>query len=609
MFFTALIMPLFSFFLISFFGSVIGYFGASFLCIFSLFFSLILLSSFYLFNCNYLLELFTWCFLGDFSINLIFYFDYLSIIFLSIIFIVSILVQFYSISYMSLCELQRFFCYMLIFTFFMGLLVVSGNFFLTLIGWEGVGLSSYLLIGFWNDRFEAIKSAFQALAINKIGDISFVISLFFLFFSFYSLNYDFFFLFIDFFNSYFKQNYIYDFFLFFFLLFLLLASFVKSAQFGFHIWLFDAMEGPTPVSSLLHAATMVTAGVYLVMRFYVFFSFSIFFLKILFFSSFISSFFIIFSDTEELKQAIAGSTAAHISCMFFILSLGGLSVSFYYLLSHAFSKALLFLAAGSIIHSNHNQLFESSSFSFNFYFTDMFIFISVFSLTSFPFIGLFISEELLDDFIFIIYDFNFVFFYILIFFFFWSIFSSSSGAGFIIVDYFSMPSRLSLYNLGDFSFHLIFSMLILSIFSFFFSLFFFYDLYFFSFNYHFNGNFYYYYYGFFTSFFFILIFGLFVYIDKKFYLFNLDFLNYDDYLFSFPDNLYKFFIEKLSLFGFFISKVSYEFNIDRVFFKQISFVHSYYLKYFIELNTFSYLLFICVFYFYIMYFYIFYIFL
>lgn len=283
------------------------------------------------------------------TINWGFQFDSISITMCVVILSISSLVHIYSIGYMSEDpHIQRFFGYLSLFTFFMLILVCSDNYLLMFVGWEGVGVASYLLINFWYTRIQANKSAMQAMLMNRIGDWGLSIALFSIFWLFGASDY----------NTVFSICSQYDEkYITFVTIFLLIAAVGKSAQLGLHTWLPSAMEGPTPVSALIHAATMVTAGVYLILR-----SSPLFELAptSLICVCIVGSLTAIFAATtglfqNDLKRVIAYSTCSQLGYMVFALGLSQYEVAFFHLFNHAYFKALLFLSAGSIIHALHDE--------------------------------------------------------------------------------------------------------------------------------------------------------------------------------------------------------------------------------------------------------------
>ena len=346
--------------LITIFGSFIGFFYISIFIIFISLFSLILAIFFFYevclcgFPCN--VVLFHWINCEYLYIDFEFSFDFLSVIMYLMIIIISILVYIYSIEYMYTDPYYiRFMFYLVLFTYFMTILIFSSNFLQFFLGWEGVGITSYLLINFWYTRIEANRSAIKAVLLNKIGDIGLYISMVLSYSFFKSLDFSILFLLVpDFYNinNYFflsENFYFYKIDLICF--FLLIAVIGKSAQLGLHIWLADAMEGPTPVSALIHAATMVTTGVFLLVRMSPIFEFSknILFLIILLGSltTIISS--LIGLVQFDLKKIIAYSTCSQLGYMIFVCGLSGYNFALFHMFNHAFFKALLFLFAGALI--------------------------------------------------------------------------------------------------------------------------------------------------------------------------------------------------------------------------------------------------------------------
>lgn len=298
----------------------------------------------------------------QYGIEISFYllFDHLSVLMLIVVLLVSFLVHIYSINYMAEDpHFFRFFSYLSAFTFFMIFMVVSSNFIQFFIGWEGIGVFSMLLINFWFTRIQANKAALKAVLVNRIGDIFLLFAMGFSAYFFDTLNFETLRIFFDgdsnMISVYKNYEFLYkttDFFRFF-AISLLLASMVKSAQIGFYIWLPDAMEGPTPVSALLHAATMVTAGVYLLLRFsFVFELYGDLLFILGIFSMFTSLFAgLVALYQYDIKKIIAYSTCSQLALMFVAISFSKYTVAFFHLFTHAWFKALLFLTAGVIIHA------------------------------------------------------------------------------------------------------------------------------------------------------------------------------------------------------------------------------------------------------------------
>ena len=255
-------------------------------------------------------------------------------------------------------SVAKFFSYLSLFTFFMIFLVSSGNLLQLYFGWEGVGLCSYLLIGFWYHKNVAREAALKAFIVNRIGDLFLVLGIILIYLTFNSINFNEIFLNIEnvsnqsvkFFNLEFNIITI-------ICLFLLLGAMGKSAQLGLHTWLPDAMEGPTPVSALIHAATMVTAGVFLICKMSIFFNYSVVASNIVIFIGALTAIFAatVAITQNDIKRIIAYSTCSQLGYMFIAAGLSLYNVAIFHLITHAFFKALLFLGAGSVIHSLHNE--------------------------------------------------------------------------------------------------------------------------------------------------------------------------------------------------------------------------------------------------------------
>jgi len=336
-----------------------------------------------------------------FTVNWTFLLDPLSTFMLVVITTVSLCVHFYSYEYMySDPNLGRFLAFLNLFTFFMIMLVVAGNLVQLFVGWEGVGLSSYLLINFWHTRLEANKSALKAIIMNRIGDCSLLVAIFIAYW--YYGTFDFILLsqLLSFLLNYsivifgFKFDLITS-----FGFFILIGAFAKSAQLGLHTWLPDAMEGPTPVSALLHAATMVTAGVYLVTRFSFVLEYSPLLLNFCLVFGSLTAFFgsTVALVQVDLKKVIAFSTCSQLGYMFAACGASAYNVAMYHLMTHATFKALLFLGAGAIIHSlNNEQDIRRMGGLINFMpLTFIFMLIGFLSLMGFPFLSGFYSKDLI----------------------------------------------------------------------------------------------------------------------------------------------------------------------------------------------------------------------
>ena len=272
---------------------------------------------------------------------------------------VSALVHIYSIGYMSHDNSKpRFMGYLSLFTFAMIMLVTADNFLQLFFGWEGVGLASYLLIGFWYKKPSANAAAIKAFIVNRVGDFGLALGIFTIYMVFGSIDYQVVFENAEKFNET-NFNFIgYDINAITLICFLLfIGAMGKSAQLFLHTWLPDAMEGPTPVSALIHAATMVTAGVFLVVRCSPLFDLSV---EASSFVTLVGASTAFFAATiglvqNDIKRVIAYSTCSQLGYMFFAAGLGAYGAAMFHLFTHAFFKALLFLGAGSVIHSVHEE--------------------------------------------------------------------------------------------------------------------------------------------------------------------------------------------------------------------------------------------------------------
>jgi len=304
---------------------------------------------------NRVVPLFEWLRSGDLITEWSLRLDLLTSVMLVVVTSVSSLVHIYSIGYMSHDPHQtRFFAYLSFFTFAMLILVTSNNFLQLFFGWEGVGLASYLLIGFWHKKDSANSAAMKAFIVNRVGDFGFLIGLAILFFYTSSLDFDTIFSMNDQLSSNTFSIFGMDFnVLNTVCFFLFMGAMGKSAQLFLHTWLPDAMEGPTPVSALIHAATMVTAGIFLVARCSPLFEMSP---SILSFITYIGASTAFFAATvalvqNDIKRIVAYSTCSQLGYMFVALGSGAYQIAIFHLFTHAFFKALLFLGSGSVIHA------------------------------------------------------------------------------------------------------------------------------------------------------------------------------------------------------------------------------------------------------------------
>jgi NADH-quinone oxidoreductase subunit L len=303
--------------------------------------------------------LFPWIISGDLNVSWALRFDQLSVVMAIVINFVSTAVHIYSVGYMHHDDAQaRFMSYLSLFTFAMLMLVTADNFVQLFFGWEGVGLASYLLIGFWNHKHSANAAAIKAFVMNRIGDFGLALGIFAVFFVFGSLD----------FNTVFagvpeRQDTVIDFLgypvhaISLIAVLLFIGAMGKSAQLGLHTWLPDAMEGPTPVSALIHAATMVTAGVFLLCRLSPIYEYApdvrAFIAVMGGLTAFVAA--TIALTQFDIKRVIAYSTMSQLGYMFFAVGVSAYGAAMFHLFTHAFFKALLFLGAGSVIHAMSDE--------------------------------------------------------------------------------------------------------------------------------------------------------------------------------------------------------------------------------------------------------------
>jgi NADH-ubiquinone oxidoreductase chain 5 len=291
------------------------------------------------------IHLFRWIDIETLNANWAFNFDSLTVSMLIPVLIVSSLVHVYSIGYMSHDpHNQRFFSYLSLFTFMMIILVTANNFLLMFVGWEGVGICSYLLVSFWFTRIAANQSSMSAFLTNRVGDCFLTIGMFAILWSFGNVDYYTVFSLAPYYN----ENVITI-----VGICLLIGAMAKSSQVGLHVWLPMAMEGPTPVSALIHAATMVTAGVYLLMRASPLIEYSS---TVLILCLWIGAITTVFSSLiglfqQDIKKVIAYSTMSQLGMMVIAVGLSSYNIALFHLVNHAFYKGLLFLGAGAVIHA------------------------------------------------------------------------------------------------------------------------------------------------------------------------------------------------------------------------------------------------------------------
>ena len=335
------------------------------------------------------INLFRWIDSETLNVLWAFHFDSLTVSMLIPVLIVSSLVHVYSIGYMSHDpHNQRFFSYLSLFTFMMIILVTANNFLLMFVGWEGVGVCSYLLISFWFTRIAANQSSLSAFLTNRVGDCFFTIGMFTILWSFGNIEYSTVFSLAPFVNLDIVTI---------IGICLFIGAMAKSSQVGLHVWLPMAMEGPTPVSALIHAATMVTAGVYLLMRASPLLEYSSTVLMLCLWLGAVTTVFssLIGLFQQDIKKVIAYSTMSQLGMMVIAVGLSSYNVALFHLVNHAFYKALLFLGAGAVIHAvADNQDFRKYGGLRPFLpLTYSVMLIASLSLVAFPFMTGFYSKD------------------------------------------------------------------------------------------------------------------------------------------------------------------------------------------------------------------------
>ena len=405
---TLLFLPLLASIISGFFGKYIGDRNSEIVT--SLFVSISSILSLFIFY-NVIYEgyennvvIASWINSGSLNVNWSIKIDALSSVMLVVVTLISSLVHIYSIGYMSHDPHKpRFMAYLSLFTFAMLTLVTSDNFLQLFFGWEGVGLCSYFLIGFWFKKDSANAAAIKAFIVNRVGDFGFALGIFLIFYLFGTVNYNEVFLLIPKTldqEIYFLGINLKSIDLICILLFI--GAMGKSAQFLLHTWLPDAMEGPTPVSALIHAATMVTAGVFLVVRCSPIFEYSQIALNIICIVGMTTAFFAatVALVQNDIKKIIAYSTCSQLGYMFFAAGVGAYNVAIFHLFTHAFFKALLFLGAGSVIHSLNNEqdirkmggIWRKLPYSWGL------MIVGTLALSGFPFFSGFYSKEAIIEF-------------------------------------------------------------------------------------------------------------------------------------------------------------------------------------------------------------------
>ena len=401
-------LPLFGAFIAGFFGNKVDqkysqFLTSTFVSISSIL-SIIIFFKVLDFGYSNNLLISSWINSGTLNVNWSIKVDALSSLMMVVVTLVSALVHIYSIGYMSHDPHKpRFMSYLSLFTFAMLVLVTSDNFLQLFFGWEGVGLCSYFLIGFWYKKKAANAAAIKAFVVNRVGDFGFALGIFLIFYYFGTVNYDEVFNQIQFLNEK-NVNFLGLNFKSIDLICILLfiGAMGKSAQIFLHTWLPDAMEGPTPVSALIHAATMVTAGVFLVVRCSPIYEYSELALNIITVIGMSTAFFAatIALVQDDIKKIIAYSTCSQLGYMFFAAGVGAYNVAMFHLFTHAFFKALLFLGAGSVIHSfkNEQNIEKMGGVYKKIPYTYALMLVGTLALTGFPFLSGFYSKDAIIEF-------------------------------------------------------------------------------------------------------------------------------------------------------------------------------------------------------------------
>jgi NADH-ubiquinone oxidoreductase chain 5 len=393
MYLSIIILPLLGSIVSGFFGRKVGVTGAQIITCSSVIMTTILaIIAFFEVGFNNIpvsIELFRWIDSEWFNIIWGFEFDSLTVSMLIPVLVISSLVHIYSISYMSNDpHIQRFFSYLSLFTFMMIILVTANNYLLMFVGWEGVGVCSYLLVSFWFTRIAANQSSVSAFLTNRVGDCFLTIGMFAILWSLGNLDYA---------TVFSLAPYINENVITLIGICLLIGAMAKSSQVGLHVWLPMAMEGPTPVSALIHAATMVTAGVYLLIRSSPLIEYSSTILLICLWLGAITTVFssLVGLFQQDIKKVIAYSTMSQLGMMVIAIGLSSYNIALFHLVNHAFYKGLLFLGAGAVIHAvADNQDFRKYGGLRSFLpLTYSVILIASLSLVAFPFMTGFYSKD------------------------------------------------------------------------------------------------------------------------------------------------------------------------------------------------------------------------
>jgi NADH-ubiquinone oxidoreductase chain 5 len=406
MYLTIIFLPLLGSIVSGFFGRKIGVSGSQLITSLSIIITTLLATIvFFEVGLNNILSsisLFKWLDVESLYVLWNFLFDSLTVSMLIPVLIVSSLVHIYSIGYMSHDpHNQRFFSYLSLFTFMMIILVTANNYLLMFVGWEGVGVCSYLLVCFWFTRIAANQSSISAFLTNRVGDCLLTIGMFAILWSFGNIDYATVFSLTPFVN----ENIVTI-----IGICLLIGAMAKSSQVGLHVWLPMAMEGPTPVSALIHAATMVTAGVYLLMRSSPLIEYSPIVLSLCLWLGAITTIFssLIGLFQQDIKKVIAYSTMSQLGMMVIAVGLSSYNIALFHLINHAFYKALLFLGAGAVIHAvADNQDFRKYGGLRAFLpLTYSVMLIASLSLVAFPFMTGFYSKDFILESIYALFNYS-----------------------------------------------------------------------------------------------------------------------------------------------------------------------------------------------------------
>jgi NADH-quinone oxidoreductase subunit L len=400
----AIFLPLIGAILAGFFGRLLGDRGSQFVTcgcmLVSAVLGCVILAEVGLGGEPRTVELFSWISSGTFDVNWTLRFDTLTAVMVFVVTVVSSMVHVYSVGYMSHDpHIPRFMSYLSFFTFFMLMLVTADNLLQMFFGWEGVGLCSYLLIGFWYEKPEANAAAIKAFVVNRVGDFGFALGIMGVFLMFNSISFE-----TIFAAAPGKADATIQFLgyeahaMTTICILLFIGAMGKSAQLGLHTWLPDAMEGPTPVSALIHAATMVTAGVFMVARLSPLFEHAPDALMLVTIVGATTCFFAatVGMCQTDIKRVIAYSTCSQLGYMFFACGVSAYSAGIFHLMTHAFFKALLFLGAGSVIHamSSEQDMRKMGGIYNKIWVTYILMWIGSLALAGIPFFAGFYSKDI-----------------------------------------------------------------------------------------------------------------------------------------------------------------------------------------------------------------------